>query len=264
LADPHQPGVGREPHDQLAHTADRRGGGADGLGQGDGQHVRLERGDLHPVGLRGDDTPDAGEIGGGSRGQLAGAIPPRYSRRAPTKGDPRDVVEAGGLMSYGVHFSGLCRLRSRALFGLIFLLAIAPAGPPIHAQQTSRIPKVGYLASANQAVAHLMAAFRQELRELGYVEGKTVLLEARFSERAADRFPQLAREMVALKPDVIVATNDTAIAAVRRETQTIPIVMAFSSDPAGAGFVASLRRPGGNVTGLSTLSPEISGKRLEL
>ena len=167
-------------------------------------------------------------------------------------------------MSYGVHFPGLCRLRSRTLFGLIFLLAIAPAGPPIHAQQTSRIPKVGYLASANQAVAHLMAAFRQELRELGYVEGKTVLLEARFAEGAADRFPQLARELVALKPDVIVATNDTAIAAVRRETQTIPIVMAFSSDPAGAGFVASLRRPGGNVTGLSTLSPEISGKRLEL
>ena len=79
-----------------------------------------------------------------------------------------------------------------------------------------------------------------------------------------ERFPQLARELVALKPDVIVATNDTAIAAIRRETHTIPIVMVFSSDPAGAGFVASLARPGGNVTGLSNLSPELSAKRLEL
>ena len=79
-----------------------------------------------------------------------------------------------------------------------------------------------------------------------------------------ERLPELARELVALKPDVIVATNDVAIASVRRHPQTIPIVMVLSSDPAGAGFVASLARPGGNVTGLSTLSPETSGKRLEL
>jgi len=110
----------------------------------------------------------------------------------------------------------------------------------------------------------LLAAFKQGLRELGYVEGKTVLLEVRLAEGAPERLPQLARELVALKPDVIVATSDAAIAAVRRETHAIPIVMALSADPAGAGFVASLARPSGNVTGLSTLSPELSGKRLEL
>ena len=156
-------------------------------------------------------------------------------------------------------------MRSRTLSGLVLLLAIAAAGSPIYAQQTSRIPKIGFLAAPSQvSIAHAIAAFKQGLRELGYIEGKTVLLEVRLAEGVAERLPQLARELVALKPDVIVASNDAAIAAVRRETKTIPIVMAFSSDPAGAGFVASLARPGGNVTGLSTLSPELSGKRLEL
>jgi len=156
-------------------------------------------------------------------------------------------------------------MRSRALAGLVLLLALAAAGRPSDAQPTSRIPKIGFLASPSQvSVAHLIAAFKQGLRELGYAEGRTVLLEVRFAEGAAERLPQLARELVALKPDVIVATNDAAIAAVRRETHAIPIVMALSADPAGAGFVASLARPGGNVTGLSTLSPETSGKRLEL
>jgi len=93
---------------------------------------------------------------------------------------------------------------------------------------------------------------------------RSSVLELRYGEAKPERLPLLARELVALKPDVIVATSDLAIAAVRRETQTIPIVMAFSSDPAGAGFVASLARPGGSVTGLSTLSPEINGKRLGL
>jgi len=156
-------------------------------------------------------------------------------------------------------------MKLQTLAGLVLLLAIAAVGPPMDAQPAARIPKVAYLTAGSQVrVAHLVTAFRQGLRELGYVEGKTVLLEVRHSEALAERLPLLARELVGLKPDVIVATNDLAIAAVRRETQTIPIVMAFSSDPAGAGFVASLARPGGNVTGLSNLSPEISGKRLEL
>jgi len=156
-------------------------------------------------------------------------------------------------------------MSSRTLVGLVLLLAIATAGPPIDAQQPTRVPKIGFLFTGDQVrTAPQIAAFRQELRELGYVEGKTVRLELRFAEGAAERLPQLARELVALKPDVIVATTDPAIAAVRRETQTIPIVMVFSSDPAGTGFVASLARPGGNVTGLSTQSPELAGKRLEL
>jgi putative tryptophan/tyrosine transport system substrate-binding protein len=154
-----------------------------------------------------------------------------------------------------------CRMR----FCLALLLAIAAPGPPSDAQQATRIPKIGFLTATNQVtLAPNIAAFRQGLREVGYVEGKTILVEVRFAEAAVERLPELARQLVALKPDLIVATNDVVIASVRRETQTIPIVMAFSSDPAGAGFVASLARPGGNVTGLSTLSPEISGKRLEL
>ena len=153
-----------------------------------------------------------------------------------------------------------CRMR----FCLTLLLAIAAASPPIDAQQASGIPKIGFLGTSAQVLAPNIAAFRLGRRELGYIEGKTVLLEVRLPEGEHERLPQLARELVALKSDVIVATNDVAIASVRRETQTIPIVMVFSSDPAGAGFVASLARPGGNVTGLSTLSPETSGKRVEL
>ena len=109
-----------------------------------------------------------------------------------------------------------------------------------------------------------MDAFKEQLRELGYVEGKSVALEIRYAEAGLDRLPALARELVGLNPDVIVATTDPVIATVKRETQTIPIVMAFSADPSGTGLVVSLGRPGGNVTGLSTISPELSGKRLEL
>jgi putative ABC transport system substrate-binding protein len=156
-------------------------------------------------------------------------------------------------------------MSHRTLFGLVLLLALAVATPPSNAQQASRISKIGFLTATDQVtIASNIAAFRLGLRELGYVEGKTILLEARSAAAAVERLPELARELVALKPDVIVATNDVVIASVRRETQTIPIVMALSSDPAGSGFVASLARPGGNVTGLSTLSPEISGKRLAL
>jgi ABC-type uncharacterized transport system substrate-binding protein len=125
--------------------------------------------------------------------------------------------------------------------------------------------KIAYLlASTPAAAAQNIEAFRQGMRELGHVEGKTFVLELRYGEARAERFPEIARELVGLKLDMIVAATDVAIAAVKRETQTIPIVMAISSDPVGTGFVASLARPGGNVTGNSTISPELSGKRLEL
>jgi putative tryptophan/tyrosine transport system substrate-binding protein len=133
------------------------------------------------------------------------------------------------------------------------------------AQQAPKIVKIGVLFVSDPAVvAHFLEAFRQGLRELGYVEGKTFVLEVRSSGGRFERLPELARELVGLKVDVIVTPTDAAIAAVKRETQTIPIVMAVSSDPVGTGFVASLARPGGNVTGLSSMSPELSGKRLEL
>jgi len=133
------------------------------------------------------------------------------------------------------------------------------------AQQPKKIAKIGYLfASTPAATAKNVEAFRQGLRERGHVEGKTFVLELRYGEARAERFPDLARELVGLKVDVIVVSTDAAIAAVKRETQTIPIVMALSNDPVGTGFVASLARPGGNVTGLSNMSPDLSGKRLEL
>jgi len=146
------------------------------------------------------------------------------------------------------------------------LAALIPASVQlVEAQQPKKIAKIGYLfARTPAAAAHNIEAFRQGMRELGYVEGKTLVLEVRYGEARAERIAELPRELVGLKVDVIVASTDVAIAAVKRETQTIPIVMAISSDPVGTGLVASLARPGGNVTGNSTISPELSGKRLEL
>jgi putative tryptophan/tyrosine transport system substrate-binding protein len=144
----------------------------------------------------------------------------------------------------------------------VVLLAVAVV---TEAQQPKKIAKIGVLfASTPAATAHFVEAFRQVLREHGYIEGKNFVLELRYGEARAERLPELARELVSLKVDVIVAATDPATAAVKRETQTIPIVMANSSDPVGSGFVASLAHPGGNVTGLSSLSSELSGKRLEL
>ena len=155
-----------------------------------------------------------------------------------------------------------CRMR----FYLALFLAIVAAGPPVDAQQASKIAKIGLLVQTTPAAAaHLIEAFRQGLRELGYVEGKAFVLELRYGEARAERLPGLARELVGLKVDVIVAGGaDTATAAVKRESQTIPIVMVSTTDPVGTGFVASLARPGGNITGLSNISSELSGKRLEL
>ena len=156
-------------------------------------------------------------------------------------------------------------MTSRARVIAVLLLAIAAACPPVDAQQASRVPKIGLLTGGTPgSAAHLVEAFRQGLRELGQVEGKTFVLEFRHGEGSSKRLPELARELVHLKVDVIVVSSDVAIAAVKRETRTIPIVMANSADPVGTGFVASLARPGGNVTGLSTVSAELSGKRLAL
>ena len=132
-------------------------------------------------------------------------------------------------------------------------------------QQAAKIPRIGCLFATTQAKGAPFAnAFRQGLRELGYVEKQTVVVEFRSADARSERLPELAHELVIIKSDVIVATNDVSIAAAKRKTQTIPIVMAFSSDPVRTGFVASLARPGGNVTGLCTISPELSGKRLAL
>src|SRR2546426_24984 len=132
-------------------------------------------------------------------------------------------------------------------------------------QQPTKISRVGYLnagsASTNPA---RIEAFRQGLRELGYVEGKNIVIEYRAAEGKLDRLPALAAELVHLKVDVIVTAGPPGTRAAKEANVTIPIIMGFDNDPVGNGFVASLARPGGNITGLSTLAPEISGKRLEL
>jgi putative tryptophan/tyrosine transport system substrate-binding protein len=136
---------------------------------------------------------------------------------------------------------------------------------PAEAQQPTTIPRIGFLiTSSPSAIATRMDAFRQGLRELGYVEGKNIVIERRHAEGKFDRLPALAAELVRLKVDVLVSSGPTATRPAKEATSTIPIVMTFDDDPVGSGFVASLARPGGNITGLSTLSPEISGKQLEL
>jgi putative ABC transport system substrate-binding protein len=136
---------------------------------------------------------------------------------------------------------------------------------PAQAQQPTKIPRIGYLDAVSLSVnAARIEAFRQGLRELGYVEGKNIVIEWRSAEGKPDRLPALASELVGLKVDIIVSAGASVTRAAKGATTTIPIIMAQVNDPVGNGFVASLARPGGNITGLSSLAPELSGKRLEL
>jgi len=131
------------------------------------------------------------------------------------------------------------------------------------AQQQKKAPRIGWLGAAHTS-APRMEAFRQGLHELGYTDGKNIFIEYRYAEGKLDHLPALAADLVRLKVDVIVAGSPQVTRAAKQATSTIPIVMAFDDDPVGSGFVASLARPGGNITGLSTLFPEMSGKQLEL
>jgi ABC transporter substrate binding protein len=152
--------------------------------------------------------------------------------------------------------------RRFLLTSLVVALAVPVAA---EGQQTPKVPRIGALHPGTPAAAsQLVMAFKQGLREHGYVEGQNMVVERRFAEARAERLSEIAAELVRLKVDVIVTSNDVGIAAVTQQTQTIPIVMANSTNPVETGFVASLARPGGNVTGLSNISPELSAKRLEL
>jgi putative tryptophan/tyrosine transport system substrate-binding protein len=133
------------------------------------------------------------------------------------------------------------------------------------AQQPKKVPRIGFLGFTSlSAIAARIEAFQQGLREFGYVEGKNIVVEYRSAEGELDRLPELAAELVRLKVEVIVTSGPSVTRAVKEATTTIPIVMGFDTDPVGNGFVASLARPGGTITGLSVVSPEISGKQLEL
>ena len=150
---------------------------------------------------------------------------------------------------------------------LIIALLASSLGVPLASfgQQAAKVARIGFLeASSPSAIAARIEAFRQGLRELGYVDGKNVAIEYRYAEGNFDRLPALAAELVRLNVNVIVTGGPTAIPAAKAATTVIPIVMAFDTDPVGSGFAASLAKPGGNITGLSTLAPELSAKQIEL
>ena len=147
---------------------------------------------------------------------------------------------------------------------VVFLLATAVL-VSVHvaeAQQPKKVPRIGYL-TARAKPSGSEEAFQQGLRDLGYVEGQNIIVEYRFAD-GTDRLPEMAAELVRLKVDVFVASATPAIQAAKNATKTIPIVMATAADAVGTGFVASLARPGGNITGLTSIMPELAGKRLEL
>ena len=151
----------------------------------------------------------------------------------------------------------------RALVGLVCVVLAAP--PAAGAQPPTNVPRIGVLWPYSPSIAWPFAeAFRQRLRALGYVEGQTIALEERWAEGRYDRLPSLAAELVRLNVDIIVTASTPAVQAAQQATRTIPIVMTVVSDPVAIGLAASLARPGGNVTGLSLMHPEVSGKRLQL
>jgi len=144
----------------------------------------------------------------------------------------------------------------------IFLFAVCVQA---EAQQSSKVPRIGYLSGQSPSNSRARReAFQRGLRELGYVEGKNIVIEPLWANGKFDRLPALAAELVRLKVDLIVSGGPQATRPAKQATSTVPIVMGQDPDPVGNGFVASLAQPGGNITGLSSLAPELSGKQLEL
>jgi ABC-type uncharacterized transport system substrate-binding protein len=154
-------------------------------------------------------------------------------------------------------------MRRRVFVVICLLLTVLLPAGFLGAQQPTKVPRIGYLAAAARSPLRT-DTFRLGLRQLGYVEAKSIVIEYRYAEGKLDRLSELAAELVRLKVDVIVTAGPAPTRAAKAATATIPIVMTQDPDPVGNGFVASLARPGGNITGLSTLAPEIGGKQLEL
>ena len=151
------------------------------------------------------------------------------------------------------------------ILSILLVIAVMGVGAMAQAQQPHRVPRIGFLIASSRSVnAARYEMFGQGLRELGYEEGKNIVIEWRSAEGKLDRLAALAAELIRLKVDVIVTAGPADTRAAKEATSTIPIVMTFDNDPVGNGFIASLARPGGNITGLSTLAPELSSKQLEL
>jgi putative ABC transport system substrate-binding protein len=200
----------------------------------------------------------------------------RYSRG---QGDEKPMKQQSFLRFPGFHSGNLKPVLSKAegskiekgprglkwagLFAIVVALTVC--GARAEAQPTGKVPRIGFLDNNTAAgSASLLDAFRRELLKLGWIEGKNITIEYRFTEQKAERLPELAANLVRLKVDLIVVVSTAPALAAKSATNTIPIVMANAGDPVGAGLVASLARPGGNVTGLAGLSPELNTKRLEI
>jgi ABC-type uncharacterized transport system substrate-binding protein len=146
---------------------------------------------------------------------------------------------------------------------LAFLGVVAAL--PLDASAQSKIPRIGFMGNSTAALeANLLDAFREGLRELGYEEGRTIVIEYRWADGKYEQFPVLVAELVAAKVDAIVTAGTPAALAVKRATTIVPLVMVAVGDPIGTGLVSSLARPGGNLTGLSSIAPDLEGKRLQL
>jgi ABC-type uncharacterized transport system substrate-binding protein len=158
----------------------------------------------------------------------------------------------------------MCAIRKAVVLSILFALAVLAVGVIAEAQQPGKVTRIGYLSAASPSAESLrLDGFRQALRDLGYVEGKNIVIEYRSAEGKLDRLPDLAAELVRVKVDVIVATGSPGTDAARQATRTIPIVMNLVGDPVPR-FVASLAKPDANITGLTQIAPQLSGKRLEL
>src|SRR5262245_19497353 len=159
---------------------------------------------------------------------------------------------------------------NRNIFSVVLCVLPLMRSFQAEAQQPKSIPRIGYLsrdlhpADSRAPTPRNLEAFRQGLQELGYIEGKNIIVEYRYAEGRFERWPALAEELVRLKVEIIVANDFTTVRAARKVTTTIPIIVTGGMDPVGSGFVASLARPGGNVTGLTSLAVELVGKRLGL
>jgi putative ABC transport system substrate-binding protein len=187
-----------------------------------------------------------------------------FAERAGKGGQGDAVTVVSGQWSVVRKDIGEKPIRHSILFWLLVTILLETASIA-EAQQPKKVPRIGYLSGTSlSAAAARTEAFRRGLRERGYVEGKNIVVEYRYAEGKLDRQNELAAELVRLNVDAIVTAGPTVTRAAKEATATISIVMAFDTDPVGNGFVASLAQPGGNITGLSALSPEISGKQLEL
>jgi putative ABC transport system substrate-binding protein len=149
---------------------------------------------------------------------------------------------------------------------IAFITLWVLCAPPLSkGQQLPKLARIGFLGNSTPALeAHLVAAFRQGLREVGYEEGRNIVIEYRWAEGKYERFPALIAELIAQKVDVIVTAGTPATVAVKKATTSVPVVMVAVANPPGDGIVASLARPGGNITGVSSMALELEGKRLEL